>query len=364
MVASLEVERRLLGEFLNVLKDLPGLQVSEETLLPMEAGPGRERSGRFDFLVRGQGISLVIETKKSVFPRDARSLIWQVKSYAKALKADTSHSVVPVLLAETISQGAKDLLKAEGIGFFDSGGSLYLPAEGAYIFIDKPQPKALETHVRSLYSGRRGQVLQALLLEPESWFKTRPLADHAKVSAATASQVLTELERFDWVEVQGKGPNKQRRLSQPGALLDAWVSRIGNGRPEPTRRFFVPGLKGEALVDQAAQAFEGAGVAYAVTHEAAAQRYAPFLSSISQVRFRLKSGLEAMAALGDLQARPVTEGANLLVIDSVDGGDLLFRSQVNGVWLANRVQVYFDLLRGEGRSKEMAAHLRKEWIGF
>jgi len=26
--------------------------------------------------------------------------------------------------------------------------------------------------------------------------------------------------------------------------------------------------------------------------------------------------------------------------------------------------VYLDLLRGEGRSKEMAEHLRKEWLGF
>jgi hypothetical protein len=28
------------------------------------------------------------------------------------------------------------------------------------------------------------------------------------------------------------------------------------------------------------------------------------------------------------------------------------------------IQVYLDLLRGEGRAKEMAAHLRKQRIGF
>lgn len=364
MVASQDVEHRLLNEFLASLKSLPDLQVSEEAPLSLGEVTGKERTARIDFLIRGKGISLLVETRKSVFPRDVRNLVWQVQSFSKALKDGPTQRGVPVLLAESISQGAKDLLKAEGIGFFDSGGSMYLPAEGAYVFIDKPQPKALESQIRSLYSGRRGQVLQALLLEPGTWFKTHSLADHAKVSAATASQVLTEMERFDWLEVQGKGPNKQRRLAQPGALLDAWASRINNERPGPIRRFFVPGVKGEALADHAARAFENAGVNYALTHEAAAQRYSPFLSSISQIRFRLKSGLEALAALGELQARPVVEGANLLVLDSTDGGDLLFRSQVDGVWLANVVQVYFDLLRGEGRSKEMAAHLRTERIGF
>lgn len=242
--------------------------------------------------------------------------------------------------------------------------SLYRWAEGAYIFIDKPQPKVLESQVRSLYSGRRGQVLMALLLQPGTWFRTRELADHAQVSPATASQVLTELERFDWMEVEGRGPNKHRRLSAPGALLDGWAGRIGYGRPASIRRFFVRDLRGDDLVDRAAQVLDAAGVEYALTHEAAAQRYSPFLSSISQARFRMRPGPQADEAIGALQARQVNEGANFLVLDSLAGADLMFRASVDRVWLANPVQVYFDLLRSEGRSKEMAEHLRKERIGF
>jgi hypothetical protein len=43
---------------------------------------------------------------------------------------------------------------------------------------------------------------------------------------------------------------------------------------------------------------------------------------------------------------------------------LLFREQFAGVWLASPIQVYLDLLCGEGRAKEMAAHLRRHRIGF
>ena len=76
------------------------------------------------------------------------------------------------------------------------------------------------------------------------------------------------------------------------------------------------------------------------------------------------TGADAEAAIGDLGARFVTEGANLAIIEAKSPGELLFREKVGGLWLANPIQIYLDLLRGEGRSKEMAEHFRKERIGF
>jgi hypothetical protein len=76
------------------------------------------------------------------------------------------------------------------------------------------------------------------------------------------------------------------------------------------------------------------------------------------------AGAGADAAIADLGARVVSEGANLVVIETDSSGELLFRERVGGVWLASPIQVYLDLLRGEGRAKEMADHLRQEQIGF
>jgi hypothetical protein len=106
------------------------------------------------------------------------------------------------------------------------------------------------------------------------------------------------------------------------------------------------------------------GIEYAVTHEAAAQHYAPFLSNVSRVRIRLPAGSVAEAGLGELSARPVSEGANLVVIDAKSPGGLLFRQRVDGVWLASPIQTYLDLVRAEGRSKELAEHLRRTRISF
>jgi hypothetical protein len=117
-------------------------------------------------------------------------------------------------------------------------------------------------------------------------------------------------------------------------------------RPPSMQRYYVPEFKGDALLDQLGRIFNVHQVNYAVTSESAAQRYAPFLTNVSVVRTRLLSGPAANAAIADLGARVITEGSNLAVLETKSAGELLFREQVGGTWLASPVQVYLDLLRG------------------
>lgn len=254
-------------------------------------------------------------------------------------------------------------MRAEGVGYFDSGGSLYVPAAGAYVYVDKPPPKAQASAMRSLFAGRRAQVIHALLSRREQWVGVKQLAELSQVSPATASEVLTELEKHDWIDTRGLGPGKERHLREPRAMLDAWASQVIAGRVPTLHRYYIPGLKADALVDRAAQAFEARDASYAISHEAAAQRYAPYLSSVAQVRSRVLVAPAADAALADLGARIVDDGANFSVIEVKSPGDLLFRERIGNAWLASPIHVYLDLLKGEGRAKEMAEHLRKERIG-
>ena len=147
-------------------------------------------------------------------------------------------------------------------------------------------------------------------------------------------------------------------------MLDAWVKQLAVMRPLPMRRYFVPSARLEGMVEKFAEVCEENKAEYAITHEAAGQRYAPFLSTVSQMRCRLLDGPAADRALGALDARVVDQGANLAVIEVKSPGELLFRESVNGIWLAGVVQVYLDLMRSEGRASEMAKHLRHERIGF
>ncbi|MCL4182475.1 MAG: hypothetical protein KJ011_03415 [Burkholderiaceae bacterium] len=357
-------ERQLITRFVDALRELPEVGADLEHWEAVAKHGDRGYDAQVDLRVAGKSFVLLIEAKKAVFPRDVRQVIWQLREASHERPAEQGQAPLLLLVAESLSPGAKELLRSERVGYYDSGGSLYLPAPGAYLYIDKPPPKALAKSVRTLFTGRRAQVLHALLIHHQNWFGVTELAQQAMVSPATASQVLTELERFDWLVARGQGPSKERHLREPAALLDAWARELATIRPPTLRRYYVPGTKADTLAARIGQVLDTHDAQYAVSHEAAAQRYAPFLSNVSQVRVRVLTGPNADGAIGDLDARVVNEGANLGVIEAKSPGELLFRERVDGLWLASPIQIYLDLLRGEGRSKEMAGHFRKERIGF
>jgi len=356
-------EQQLITQFLGALRALPDVRAKLDPQ-PPETGAGRSFDAHVDLSVAGKSFMLQIEAKKkAVYPRDVSHLLWRLLA-DKYSGAKPDEAPLSLLVAESISPGAKELLREQRVGYYDSGGSLYLPAPGAYLYIDKPPPKTLAKSIRALYSGRRAQVLHALLVRHDDWFGVNDLAQLAMVSPATASQVLSELERFDWAVSRGQGPSKQRHLSEPGALLDVWAQQLALARPLSLQRYYIPDTKADMLLARVSKAFDASAAAYAISHEAAAQRFAPFLSSVSQVRVRLMIDARAEAAIAELDARVVSEGANLAIIEARSPGELLFRERIGDAWLASPVQVYLDLLRGEGRAKEMAEHLRKERLGF
>ena len=358
-------EQQLVSQFLEALRALPNVSAEMKHREPVGLAGEMRHDADIDFQMAGKTFSLLVEIKKSVYPRDVRQVLWQLQDFKRGRPmGPNSDETLSLVVAESISPGAKDLLRTERVGYYDSGGSLFLPAHGAYLYIDKPPPKALSKSIRTLFSGRRAQVLHTLLIDYQHWFGVKELAQKSLVSPATVSQVLTEMERFDWLASRGQGPNKERYLKEPAALLDAWGKQLASSRPPALRRYYVPSMKADQLPEHFDQVFTAHQADYAISHEAAAQRYSPFLSSVSQVRCRLLAGAAADAAISELGARVVNEGANLVIIEAKSPGDLLFRERVGDTWLASPIQVYLDLLRGEGRAKEMAGHLRKERIRF
>ena len=365
MLGSDITVRQLLDGLLEALRELPDAQ-AEAGGFEQPGGPDREHDAQVDLRAGGKEVTLCIEMKKDVYPRDVRQILWQFRDAEWIRRPQQGQrKLAQFLVAQSISPGAKELLRNERVGYYDSGGSLFLPpASDIYVYVDKPPPKSLSRSIRSVFSGRRAQVLHAVLKRECDWFGVKDIANQARVSPATASQALTELEKFEWVVSRGQGPGKKRHLQEPGALLDEWVNQQAAMRPLSMRRYFVPSARAEGLVGKFAEVCAETNAEYAITHEAAGQLYAPFLSTVSQVRCRLLAGPAADGALGALDARFVDQGANLAVIEAKARGELLFREFVNGVWLASAVQVYLDLMRSEGRDREMAKHLRRERLGF
>lgn len=354
-----EVEER---ELLDGLVDAIGALPQGEAWIEgreVAIGPRGRVDAVVNAAVAGRPLQLIVEAKREAFPRDVREAIWQLRNYLAHLP-DAAREVVPFFVARAISPGARDILREEGVGFYDMGGTLYIPAKHALVHIDRPPPRKSSKAFDSLFQGQKARVMQEVFSRRSEWLSVKKIAEDTEVSAATASATLSEMERREWMEVEGAGPSKLRRLRAPRQLLDAWTTFIADQKPPKMVRYYVPDVDTHALSRRLDEACHHAAAAYAVTAEAAAQAYAPYLSSISQLRCRIIPGPQQQAALERMRARPVSEGWNLGVIETRARGDVTVGERLDGVCLAPPLQVYLDLLHGTGRSREMAAHLRAE----
>jgi hypothetical protein len=360
-----EREKATLDALIKAIQELPHAHASLISVQHPPVSSESKLDATIDLAVADRSVTLLIELKTTVYPRDIREILWQLSRAPNADMYRRTDNVIPLVAAESISMGARELLKAENIGFFDTGGSLFIPAKGAYLYVERPVPKTVEKSIRSFFTGKRSQVLHALLVKHRDWMGVTELSHLAEVSPATASETLKGLERMEWVSSRGHGPSKERQPIDAARLLDEWRTQIlASRRPLARRRYYVPGRDSGKLADQLADLCESARVEYALTQEVGAQHYAPFLSSISRVACRMAPGKGADEIVARLDARVVSEGANLDIIETKSRGEFLFKELRGSLWLASPVQVYLDLLRGDGRSRDMAEHLRKEVLGI
>lgn len=358
MVREEEIRDELLASLASAVNALPG---GKAGLTQLEV-PFRQNKHVVDALMEitilGQEAELVIEVRRDTFPRDTRDAVWLLRHYLDLFP--TAANRLPILVARSISEGAREILKNAGVGYHDLGGSLFLPIPGAYFLIERPPFKGGARVKGSIFQGQKARVVQEVIAEAGQWLGVTSLAERTEVSPATVSETLSEMERRDWLETEGAGPTKVRRLIRRDAVLDEWARQISTQKPPKMRRYYVRSDDHDTLARRLGEACRETGAAYAVTAEAAAQAYAPYLTSLSQVKCRIEPGRVQHRVLAALDARPVTEGWNLGVIETRARGDITVGERLEGIAVAPPVQVYLDLLQGSGRAKEMAEHLRSE----
>ena len=64
--------------------------------------------------VNGEPHTLLIEAKKSLFPRDAREAVWQVRKLQDLLRDTQGIEALPLIASEPRSDGAREFLQNEG----------------------------------------------------------------------------------------------------------------------------------------------------------------------------------------------------------------------------------------------------------
>ena len=112
------------------------------------------------------------------------------------------------------------------------------------------------------------------------------------------------------------------------------------------------------------EALAGHGIEYALTLGSGAQLVAPYGTEVGHVWALAPANAPIEDAARAAGLRPVEEGESVTLLATRDRSPLLFRRQVDDLWVASDVQLYLDLWAWPQRGKEQARHLRAERLGY
>ncbi|MBZ9781099.1 hypothetical protein K9857_05985 [Pseudomonas sp. REP124] len=353
-------QQPLIEAFVESLQNATGTQILDRKYNV----PGPD--GDIDLLLRINSPDgpwdVAVEMKRVMYPRDVREAVWILDRYrCNAERKSNEAAVVPMVLAEQLSSGAREDLKRRGVGYYDSSGSLYFRHNRWLINIErKPSTTSQKQRRVPLFTGAREMVVHALLQTRGEWFTGLELAETSQTSVFSVSSVLRELELREWIEADGKGRLQRRRLTKPGELLDAWAD-AWQKRKESRSRWYVFSSNPNQLLDKLSLNAKEAGEKdWAFTGAIAANNLSPLLTQVDIAEVEIMPGTKESFAYA-LGLKPAEKGANVVLVER-SGSSMLFRRhhpEFEG-WFASEFIQYLDLQDGRGRNAELAAQLRQD----
>jgi hypothetical protein len=331
-------------EALRILQGIPGVTVIAE---PDQADHGVDAVLEF----AGSRARVAVQVKT----RANAAAAWHIIHQREA------HPGNPVLLVagETTAE-ARTILAEHGIGVVDGLGNAHVELPGLLVHLEGRRPPRQARPAR--LTGKAGVVAQALLLHRERSWQVHYLAQEAGVSLGLTHRVLTRLGAEGVVAMEGTGPRRVRRVTQPAALLDLWAEE-NTERPTRTLAYLLA-QSPRRLITTVGRNLDQSGHDYAITGAAAASLVAPFATAVPVAEVWMPAALAPEQLCELAGADPVSEGPNVIFLQAKDDTPLAFRERADEVWVANRFRLYADLRRDPRRGREQAEHLRQELIGF
>ena len=344
------------------LDDLPGVDIRSAEPEPLGPNGSRADVGLLAD-IKGKPALILVEVKAPIYPRDALAVAWQAKRASYSGDNTPTTPTVHMVAAPAISRSSREILRDEGLAYWDQSGSLYLEVPWAFYFVDRLKQGKTERPIRKIYRGSTVQVLHAMLVEPTRRWHVRELAEIAEVSPSTVHEVFTFLETQLWAEKVGSGPATVRTLTKPGALLDAWAEEHSL-REYKTRRFYRWAQSRGKLKSDVLKLLHDNRIKYALTLASGAEYVAPYASRIDNLHILVPEATDLAGLADKAGLKPAESGENITFLMSGDRSPLMFRQHIEDTAIASNIQLYLDLQAWPRRGKEQAEHLRSMKIGY
>jgi len=280
---------------------------------------------------------------------------------------------IPVITARRMSPGAREILNEEQLSWADAGGraQIVVPEE---VYITRLDPIPVDAGRLFKWSAAADAVAETLLTwqvrqgsEAHAPLE-RPaeIAETAGISIPHAARVLRQFDEQSYTAKIGaeRGSSAGRELRDPGRMLSDWAGQHVASVVHPAAEFHVPWREQQQSISMLAGSLSD--LDWAVTGVAAADRIAPYLTSVPTVDVyvsadALQEALHLLSSRRDVIQ--VDQGGRIRVFPESAYVFRLADRQV-GLHMASPIRVYSDLLRLGGRAAEAAEYLREATIGF
>jgi hypothetical protein len=197
------------------------------------AGVDIERSR--DGGVRVGGTNLVVQEMSVVRQTDAAAI-------TEGQRASDAQPLVVV--ADRISEVARQRLSDAGVAWLDRRGHLWVRAPGLFVNTEVPRTATVPLRVVDIMSGTGFDVCLALLTSPETTVGVNELARKIGRSSGRVSEILTALRREGMVEDGNRPVVPELFWDVAERWRPRWIQLSREPKPEPADRFRLSGTVG------------------------------------------------------------------------------------------------------------------------
>lgn len=211
---------------------------------------------------------------------------------------------------------------------------------------------------QNIFSRKASRVVRVLLVNPQEAWTIKDLSKEAEISLGFTHAVIMSL--IDQGHVY-RDNSYRLRVSDPVKLIQRWAAYNNYIAMNTFLRYHTFEKNIEAFLSKMKEASD---LEYALTVLAGAHIIAPYVRPTT-VHFYIKQEKKAKTWVELLDLRPVETGGNISIVLPYDEGVFYGVSQVGGVSVVSKVQLYVDLFnypaRGEEAAEIMLRALEKEW---
>ncbi len=271
---------------------------------------------------------------------------------------ETRRKSYPVFAAPFVSRRTRELCRSSSMGYVDLLGNAYLRYGSVLIDRVSDANRPLERRgLRSLLAPKATRVIRALLLGAAESHRITELSETCSMSPAGVYFVVKLLETKGFVR---RDVGRRIVISEPRRLLLEWATNWTVEKSQ-AHRYFSFEKNPEQLIATLSETAKNLNIEHAFTGMAGASLVAPF-TRYEDVWLYADDGAQRLSESLDL--RPVSSGANVVILDPYDGGVFVGAREIRGISVVSDVQLFVDLYTNPARGQEQAEQILEKAIRF